>query len=243
MHAAVHEDAARRFGEAHEEAGFVVLVAGLRPHQEGMAQIAFVDGGFGLGVTGVEAAHETDHGHQFRVFFRHRFHGFAGGHVQRQRLFNEHMFAGPQAGGGLVGVQRGRRDQHHGMHIGIGQHGLQAVMATEDAQLVACPFEFRCDRTAGCDQLGAGRVPGELLGVALAQSAQAGDADVQCGLAHVGPWQGWVNVSDLQKRPLRWACQCRVTGDITKPRPVRCGRSRRPHRPAFAPVRRRAPWS
>lgn len=92
MHAAVHEDAARGGRKAHEEAFGVVLVAGLGTHQEWAAQVAGVDGGLGVGVAGVEAAHKAHHGHQVRVLAGHGFHSFAGGDVQRQGLFHNTCF-------------------------------------------------------------------------------------------------------------------------------------------------------
>jgi hypothetical protein len=98
VHAAVHEDATRRFGKADEKARFVILVAGLRTDEKGLAQCAVVDGRLGLYVTGVEAAHKADHGHQTGVFPGDGLHGLAGRHVQRQRLLDEDVFTRAQAG-------------------------------------------------------------------------------------------------------------------------------------------------
>jgi len=132
-----------------------------------------------MGVAGVEAAHEAHHGHQVRVLARHGFHGLAGGHVQRQGFLHEHMFARAQRGTGLVGVQRGGRDQHHGVHLRVAQQVFVLGMAALHAQFGAGPVQFGGHGAAGSHQARAGRVARQLFGVALAQPAQPGYAHSQ----------------------------------------------------------------
>ena len=133
VNAAVEEDAAGSRREADEEAVRVDGVFGDATNGEHLAELACIDKAFGLGVGGIEPPHEADHHDLSGTSGRFRDGAVAIGGIERQRFLAEHMLAGPDAVDHLVGVQRGRRHQPHGVEIAMSEQLRQARIGRDAA--------------------------------------------------------------------------------------------------------------
>ena len=87
------------------------------------------------------------------------------------------MLAGAQGGDDLVRMQRGGRDEKHGVQARMGQQGVVVRIAGGDAECAGRPVQFGWHGAAGGDHLRIGHALRQVDGVALAQPAQADDAD------------------------------------------------------------------
>ena len=87
------------------------------------------------------------------------------------------MLAGAQGGDDLVRMQRGGRDEEDGVQARMGQQGVVVGIAGGDAELAGGPVQFGRHGAAGGDDFGIRHALRQVDGVALAQPAQADDAD------------------------------------------------------------------
>ncbi len=101
----------------------------------------------------------------------------AFGEVHRQRLFAEHVLAGLQSGDHLLRVQRVRRHQEDRVDVAIGEQRGVVVVQRLDPQRRGGPGALLGRRAAGGHELRAGHAQRQVLGMALAQPAEADDAD------------------------------------------------------------------
>ena len=130
-------------------------------------------------VARVEAAHEADHRDAIGVRARRAFNALAVFHAERQRFFAEHVLAGLERGDGLIGVQCGRRDQHHGVDVGVAHESVEVGMQARDAELASCHVEFGGHRRARRHELATAHAKRQVLGMAAAEPAETGDADAK----------------------------------------------------------------
>ena len=187
MHRAVEKNPAAGGREADEKSRRIVHVEILRAHQERRAYQPRLDLVVRIAIAGIEAASVADHHLELGPPQSLPLHALAVGHLQRQRLFAEHVLARLQALDDLRGMQRRRRDQEHRIDFRVGQHRRVVGVAARDAELLLRPGELFGDGAAGGDQLGARHALREILGVAAAQATQARDADAQAA-SGIGRW-------------------------------------------------------
>ena len=132
----------------------------------------------------IEAAHEADHHFLPRVARGLVLDAPAVGEVERKRLFREHVLARLQRRDDLVGVQRRRRHQEHGVEARMREHRGVVAEHVRHAELVARPRKLLRHRAARGDELGACHLAGEHRRVTLAEAAETGNADLQSGGVH-----------------------------------------------------------
>src|ERR1700704_5740042 len=113
-------------------------------------------------------------------------------------------------------MQRGRGDQHHGVELRIAHEGGEVLMQRAHAEFAACPVELGGHGTAGADELRAARAQGQLLSVTLAQTAEAGDADLQgSGAVRHGRAQNSTALPDFALSVAASASVCAATPSAT----------------------------
>src|SRR5882672_3365303 len=166
-------------------------------------------------VTRIEPAHEADHRGELWMARGHRLDALAILDVERQRFFDEDVLASLERGDGLIGMQRGRGDQHHGVELWIAHEGVEVLMQRSHAEFAACPVELGGHRAAGADELRAARAQGQLLSVALAQTAEAGDADLQGNAVRHGRAQNSTALPDFAPSVAASASFCAATPSAT----------------------------
>src|SRR6185503_2666049 len=187
VHRAVEKNPAAGGREADEKSRRIVHIEILRAHQERRAYQPRLDLVVGIAIAGIEAAAVADRHLELGPPQSLPLHALAVGHLQRQRLFAEHVLARLQALDDLRGMQRRRRDQEYRFDFRVGQHRRVFGVAARDAELLLRPGELFGDGAAGGDQVRARRALREILGVAAAQATQARDADAQAAPG-VGRW-------------------------------------------------------
>ena len=152
----VEQDAAGGPGIADEESAGVILVGGLRARAKRAADRAGPDLVVGVAIAGVEPAHVADHRLLPRMLRRDRLHAQAIGEVERERLFREHVLAGLERRDDLVGVQRGRRREEHGVEPRMGEHC--GVIARSRRPRPACRAPMRARPRRDCTRRRAARL-------------------------------------------------------------------------------------
>ena len=175
MDAHVEHGAAAGGREAHEESARIVLVGGLRTHQEGPADQPGFDLVPGIAIARVETAHEADHDFLLRVLRRLLLDLEAIRDIQRQRLFREHVLAGLQALDDLVGVQGRRRHQEHRVESRMREQVRVVPVQIFDVEFFPGPFELGGNRAAGRHELGAESAMCKIQRMALSHTPDAGN--------------------------------------------------------------------
>ncbi len=175
----VEEDPARLRRILDEEAARVVLVGGLRAHEERAADRACLDLLPHVAVARIEAAHVADHDLLPRMFRGLRFHALTIRKIQRERLLREHVLAGLQRGDDLVGVQRRRRHQDDRVESGVCEQLREVGVRGRDAERVARPGEFVGDRAARRDEFRTLHALRKVRRVPFAHAAEAGNPDAK----------------------------------------------------------------
>ena len=138
----------------------------------------------GIAIAWIEAPAVTDHHLELRMLRRQCGDALAIVEIERQRLFAEYVLARLQGERDLLGMQRRRSHQEHGLDAGIREQRRVVPVDALDAETVACPGQFVGDRAACRNEFGPRHALRQVLGVPATQSAEAGDADTQTGAAH-----------------------------------------------------------
>ena len=89
------------------------------------------------------------------------------------------MLARVQRVDDLLRMQGGRRDQEHGVEVRLGEQLGVIGESARDAELALRPFDFARQRTAGGGERCARHAAREILRVAAAHAAEAGNADAK----------------------------------------------------------------
>ncbi len=105
----------------------------------------------------------------------------AFGDVERERLFAEDVLARLQSRDDLLGMKRGRRDQEDRVDVALREHHFIIRVEVAHAERFSRPGQLFGERAASSDELSALHALGEILRVAAAEAAQAGDTDAQAG--------------------------------------------------------------
>ena len=95
---------------------------------EWLAQFARVEQPLCFDVPWIETAHEADHRHLCGPLLSDGDDALAVGDFECERLLTEHVFAGLQHRNDLIGVQRRRSDQPHGLELRMSQQRRQVLV-------------------------------------------------------------------------------------------------------------------